>query len=889
MSDKEKPRHVLPGWAVWLLSRLVPSRNREVVLGDFAEIYRAIAAADGPARARRWYIWQVFKSIPAFLSDGFYFGGVMVGNYFKIAARNLGKRKFFSALNIGGLAIGMAVCLLIFQYVAFETSYDTFHAKGEHLYRVYLTDIVEGGSPSSTSGHTWWKLGPEVEAAVPEVEAVARFHPSYGTVIIAHEDETGHRSVNREGDVLAFVDPAFLSLFSFPLVQGDPATALQEPGTILLSASMARKYFGEDNPVGKVLDVRSWIGDTHTITGVFEDIPANSHFKFDFLIPIDGLLQSGQYREADGWSWTNFVTYLQLRPGANTEVVSRKITDVIRANNVSDLEENPELAAGLQPIEAIHLYSAWDTSGQGGSYKTVYFFSLVGLFILFIAWINYINLSTARAMERAKEVGVRKVVGARKTQVVAQFVLESALVNFLALIVAFGLAVWGLPYLNQLAGVNILPSVWADPKVWGGVVGIFGVGAVLSSLYPAFVLSSFQPVSVLKGRIRRFAAHDRLRKVLVVSQFVASIALLTGTYAVYTQVNYMRELDVGYRLDQVLVVQRPGIIDDAEQYVEARTAFKEEVVKLAGVQNVATSSQVPGNGHNLRTSARRESVAAVDAVPVQVTWIQENFVDTYGLEIVAGRNFSEDLQADLDDGVLINEWGVHALGFDSNEAALGQTVVFSGGESTAVIVGVLKDFHWMSVKEEPGAILFALTRGGGYYSLQLAGGRLDETLAAVEQIYTEVFPGNLFEYHFADQFFDEQYKADQRFGALFGLFAVFALLVACLGLIGLAAYTVAQRTKEIGIRKVLGASSRGIMGLLLAEYVKLVAVALLVATPLMVIAIDAWLAGFAARIDLSVQLFLIPGLTVLMIALLTVGFHTLRSALSDPVKSLRYE
>lgn len=888
VNEVGKQSHGLPGWAVWLLYRLVPSGNRDVVLGDFAEIYSYIAATEGRSKAQRWYLWQVVRSMPAFFSDGIYFGSVMVGNYFKITVRNLKKRKFFSALNIGGLAIGMAVCLLIFQYVAFETSYDTFHDNSSALYRVNLEGVVEGGA-ESTSAYTWAKLGIETEANVPDVERVARYHPSYGTITVAYEDEAGHRDVYRENDNAAFVDPSFLELFTFPMLQGDTATVLT-PGTLLISTSLAQKYFGDSDPIGKVLDIRAWVSGKYTVTGVLEDPPANSHLSFDLLLPLEDLLQGGQYSRQNGWSWTNFVTYVQLYPGADTDVIGEKITEIIASNTPSDIEENPTLKAELQPVDSIHLYSVWDSNSiGGGSYKTVYFFTIVGLFVLFIAWINYINLSTARAMERAKEVGVRKVVGARKPQVVLQFIFESALINVLSLVVAVGLAMLGLPYLNQLAGVEIASSIWAEPVVWGSILGVFGMGAVLSSLYPAFVLSAFQPITVLKSGLGTLASRDRLRKVLVVSQFVASIALLTGTYAVYTQVDYMRGLDVGYDIDQVLVVRRPGIVENSERYVEARSAFKSEVVRLASVNRVATSSQVPGNGHNMGTSARRESVAVVDASPVQVTWIQEDFVATYGLEIIAGRNFSEDLQADLDDGVLINEWGVQTLGFASNEEAIGQTVVFSGGESTAIIVGVLKDFHWMSAKEEPGVIMFALTRGGGFYSLQVAGGEIDKTLAEVEQIYTEIFPGNPFEYFFADQFFDEQYKADQRFGALFGLFALFALVVACLGLVGLAAYTVAQRTKEIGIRKVLGASSKGIMGLLVMDYVKLIIIALVVTLPIMYFAIDTWLAGFATRMDVSVWLFLVPGLAVLGVALLTVGFHTLRSAMADPVKSLRYE
>ncbi|MCH8961721.1 MAG: FtsX-like permease family protein, partial [Bacteroidetes bacterium] len=527
--------------------------------------------------------------------------------------------------------------------------------------------------------------------------------------------------------------------------------------------------------------------------------------------------------------------------------------------------------------------------GSLGNYKTVYFFTLVALFILIIAWVNYINLSTARAVERAKEVGVRKVAGARKGQIVLQFLFESALTNGIALALAVSLAVLGLPYLNDLAGAEITMSIWQNPWFWGSFLGVFVVGMLLSSLYPAFVLSAFKPVTVLKGRQGTAFSKNWLRRVLVVFQFAASIALLIGTYAVYTQVNYMRGLDLGIDIERMLVTQRPSIVDEDIDFVETREVLKAELAALPAVDAVTTSTTVPGGGFSLGTIARKESAPESEREMVNVTWINYNFLETYGFDFAAGRNFSEELSTDQEEAIIINETAVRAMGFASIDAALGERIVVGGGDNTHVIVGVLKDFNWMSAKQEIDPIMFLPTHGGRYYTMKVQTANLDETLAGVRHVYDAVFPGNPFDYFFVDRFFDEQYKADRQFGTLFGIFALFAVFVACLGLVGLAAITAAQRTKEIGVRKVLGASAGSIVHLLLLDFGKLVLAALVLTLPLTYFALDTWLAGFASRIDLTLWLFLIPGLVVMALALLTVSYHTSRAALTNPADSLRYE
>lgn len=814
----------------------------------------------------------------------------MLKNYLTTAFRSLMKRKFFSMLNLGGLALGIASCLLIFQYVAFERSFDAFHANADHLYRITRTPVIDGAA-RDTDAKTWRQMGPAFAADIPEIQDFARYAGMRVGATVATLGETGEHKVFMEHG-LAHTDPAFLRMFSFPLLQGDAATALTEPGTLLLSASMAHKYFGTTAPLGKALRVRN---QDYTVRGVFEDVPENSHLQFDFLLPMDDLLQGPEYQGTNGWTWANFSTYVQLSPDADVDTMSRRLSQSV-INNVGGVMDSTFYRIGLQPLQAIHLRSAGfgdvalSRGLKGSDYKTLYFLSLVALFILVIAWINHVNLSTARALDRAKEVGVRKAAGARRSQIVSQFLFESALVNGAALALAVGLSMLLRPFVNAWAGVTLTMEVWRDPRFWGVFVAIFGAGALVSSLYPAFVLSSYRPIAVLKGRLGALASGLLLRKALVVFQFAASMALLTGTYVVYLQVHHMRSRDLGFDLDQTLVVKGPQLMEPDVDEAAAINTFKQEVSQHAAIRRVAVSSTVPGGGFSAGLVMSRQNAAPTDRVKIKASFIDDDFLETYGVELRAGRTFSPSLATDQEEALLINEAAARMLGFDTNEAALGGKIVLYFGENPVyTVVGVVEDVNWMSVAAEVDPAVFGFSPRGGFYSIKVAAANVAEALETTRRVYDAVFPGNAFDYFFLDAYFNEQYQADQRFGALFGLFAGLALVVACLGLIGLAAFTAAQRTKEIGIRKVLGASAPGIARLLAVDYVKLVLVALVGATPLLYFAAEKWLSSFAARIEVSVWLFLTPGLVVLLVALLAVSYHTIRVALTNPARSLRYE
>ena len=679
-------------------------------------------------------------------------------------------------------------------------------------------------------------------------------------------------------------------MFSYPLLQGDPSTVLDNPGSVVISESMARRYFGSENPMDKILEVNGWVDGSYTVTGVYQDLPANSHLQFDFLFPMEDLLLADQYQEDDGWDWYNFITYVQLRPSAEADVVADKMTDIIMHRRAEELlARNAAVRFALQPVTDIHLYSEFSTYNVvQGSYRTVYFFTIIAFFILIIAWVNYVNLATARALERAREVGVRKVAGARKSQLVTQFLFEPVLTNFVALVIAVGLSFLFLPYLNQLANTGVTTAIWKNGWFWLAFTGVFGGGTVLAGLYPAFFLSSFKPISVLKSRTGKTGSRLVLRKVLVVFQFVASVALLTGTYVVYNQVTFMRNVDLGINLDQILVVAGPRLMDEGVDTAELTGSFKDELSRHPFIGDIASSNTVPGEGFDWYTRIRKESAEPADSEDGRITWIDYEFVDMYEMKFVEGRNFSEDFTTDETEAVIINESAARNLGFDTNEEALTENVII-GGEEPIQVIGVLKDFNWMSVHREADPAVLYLTQAGSEISFKVRAENIRETVETVRATYETFFPGNPFDYFFLDDAFNEQYKSDEQFATLFGVFAIFATFVACLGLMGLTAFSARQRTKEIGVRKVLGASSVTILRLLVFDFVKLVAVAIVLTVPIMYFALQRWLEDFASRIDLSVGLFLIPGLIVLAIAVLTVSYHTTVIAVANPVQSLRYE
>lgn len=815
----------------------------------------------------------------------------MFKNYLKTTIRSLARRKGYSFINIAGLTVGLSCCLIIFLYVASEYSFDRFHEHELDLYRVSQTTPLLGEEFELGGAFTGYALGPALSEAVPEILHVARVHPEYSGAVMSSAERPDR--VFEENRVI-YTDPEFLAMFTFPLVAGDLQTALA-PGTALMSQRAAEKYFPDENPLGNVLDVAGQTERSYRVTGIFKDVPVNSHLEFDFLLPMHDLLREGQYVEEpeQGWSWNNFVTYVQLHSQADRALVDRKATDVYMARRGDALREQGRKAKlGLQPLRDVHLNAdVAAPTGVTGSYRTVYFFTVIGLITLLIALVNYINLATARALDRAREVGVRKVIGAHRKQLVVQFLSESALINLIAGALAVAIAVLATPFVNDLADVRITGALWISPWFWLSCLVTFGVCTLLAGLYPAFVLSSFKPVSVLKGRGGASSSQPWLRRALVVFQFAASVVLIGGTVIVYDQLEYMRSMDLGLDLEQVVTVRGPRVFSGDTDRASAIISFTDEVRRIPGVRQVATSTSLPGQGFNWNGAAvRRASADPASTIRGVVTYIDTSFATLYGLELLAGIGFDNMSFSDSAGTPMLliaNETSVRSLGFTTPDEAVDQPLDIGGND--ARIVGVVEDFNWSSAHEARQNIFLGRTQVGNRISLRVDTRDVTGTIAAVRSTFDRLFPGNVFEYAFVDEAFDQQYRNEERFATLFTLFAGLAIAIACLGLFGLASFTTQQRTKEIGVRKVLGASVPGLVGLLSISFLELVGIAVLIASPIAYVMMQRWLDGFAYRTEIGLGVFVMVGTLALVIALLTVASQSIRAALTNPVRSLRAE
>ena len=805
----------------------------------------------------------------------------MLQNYLKIAWRNIIRNKAFSAINILGLAIGIAACVLILQYVTFELSYDDFHTKGNRIYRV-RQDRYDKGKLSTQWAGGAQAAGNSFKKAFGEVEdyvKVLKRRP-----LMAEYDE---KSLKVERVFIA--SESFFRIFSYPLLSGNPNTVLSEPNTVALSESVARRLFGRENPMGKTIRINQ--KQAVKVTGVYQDMPANTHLKADLLIPhVTFIQEAGRDNNPDNaWMWDGALSYLLLRSDAKPAALEAKFVPYIQETIGAELKKfNADAVYTLQPLRDIHLYSHFmEEAEPNGDGKTVYLLLGIAFFIVVIAWVNYINLATAKAINRAKEVGVRKAIGSLRGQLIRQFLTESVLLNGLAVVVGLILITLALPTFNQLSGQQLSFSLAGSARFWVPLVGLFIIGAFLSGLYPAFVLSGFKPISVLKGSVSTSRQGIVLRKSLVVFQFAATLFLLVGTLAVFHQIQYMREQTLGINIDQTLVINPPIIRTDST-FVRQMATFKEELLRRPGIQSITASTVVPGqasdwNAGGIRLKGTDESKSE----QYRVIGVDYDFLKTFDLKLLAGRNFAKDYGSDPK-ALIFNKMALKQLGFDQPEQAIGKQIEFWG--ETFTLVGVTDNYHQQSLRDayEP-LILRLIPDVQGFFSIKLAAGQLNSTLADIRTEWNHFFPGNPFEYSFLDERFNEQYRADQRFGQVFGLFTGLAILVACLGLFGLASFTTAQRTKEIGIRKVLGASVNEIVQMLYREYATLLLISFVVAAPLAWYAISQWLQGYAFRATIDWWLFVVPLVLVLLIALLTVSFQSIKAALMNPVKSLRSE
>lgn len=807
----------------------------------------------------------------------------MIRNYFKIAWRNILKQKGYSLINIIGLAIGVAACLLILQYVSFELSYENFHVNKDRIYRV-KQDRFDNGKLSTEWVGGAYAVGNSFKDAIPEIEDYVKVVGSDAVVVEINNQPLQIKKV-------FFASGSFFKVFTYPLIAGNANNALSEPFTAALSETTARKLYGTTNAVGKRLTLNR--RRDYTITAVFKDAPSNTQLRPDILLSYATFVRQNTDSTGQGpetaWLWDGCLTYLLLRKGADPHVVENKFKPVVDQFTAADMKRyNAAVTYSLQPLKDIHLYSHYmgepESNGDG---KTVYLLLGIAFFIAVIAWVNYINLATARAINRAKEVGIRKTVGSQRRQLITQFLSESALLNACAVVLAIVILVIAIPGFNQLSGQNLSFALFAKSNFWLGLGALFIVGTFFSGLYPAFVLSGFKPIEVLKGKMTATTKGVVLRKGLVVFQFAASLFLLIGTMAVYRQIQYMRKQSLGINIDQTLVVRPPTVLTDST-YLRNMTALKETLNQQTSIKGVAISSSIPGepvgwNAGGIKLAGKDESAQK----QYRVIGMDYDYMKMYGIKLIAGRTFSKEFGSD-DSAVLFNEKGFEQLGLNKPEEAIGKKIDFWGRQYT--IIGVTENFHQQSLRESFEPLIFRLIPDiRGYMSIKTPGSQASQTIAQVKAGWDKFFPGNTFEYFFLDDHFDQQYKADQKFGQVFGLFTSLAILVACLGLFGLASFTTLQRTKEIGIRKVLGASVPQILKLLYHEFAILLAIAFVIAVPVAWYVISNWLQGYAFRTGIHWSYFIIPFATILIIAWLTVSFQSIKAAIANPVKSLRTE
>ncbi len=820
----------------------------------------------------------------------------MFKNYLKIALRNLSRHKIFSAINILGLAIGIAGCLLILQYVRFELSYDSFN-NAENIYRVRL-DQFANNTLVFKSSENYPGVGPALKKELPEVLEYARLYNlgSKNNVVITYNDAPGEPIMFKHRRFL-YADSSFLPMFDYPMVMGDAKTALKDPLTMVISESYAKKYFGDENPIGKFLHLKDddYNDELCKVTGVVIDPPPNTHLKFDVLISYKTLYTRGDWapgRYGTTWQRKDMYTYITVKPGTDQTALEAKFPAIVDKYNPGLAEQNRRDELSLQPLKEIHLYShLTDEAEINGNGDAVYFLLIIAVFIVIIAWVNYINLSTARAMERAKEVGLRKVVGAFRSQLIRQFLAESLLVNFFAVLLAVALVILSLNYFNQLAGLSFSWPLWSEPWFWGALVGLFVCGTLLAGGYPAFVLSSFQPITVLRGKFSRSSQGNFLRKILVVLQFAASAALLVGTFVVHDQLSFMNSQDLGFSMEQMMVVERPGIASrDREQRGKDVEAFKNMLKENHNISEVTAANTLPGKKMRFKTGVRKFTATPEEEVQFTFSGIDYDFIDTFDMEVIAGRKFDKSYPSDEDTAAVITASAAKMLGFANPEDAIGKTLAISRFRWNPIIIGVLKDYHQESLKLETNPTLFYMSFSSPeYFYMKVNTAGLQGAIEHVSASWTEVFPGNPFHFFFLDDYFNKQYETDQKFGQLFSIFAGLAIFIASLGLFGLSAFTTRQRTKEIGVRKVLGARISTIILLLSKDVFKLVVIANLIAWPLMYYIMNRWLEDYAYRVDINWTLFLIAGAAVLLMALATISYETFRAATRNPVDSLKYE
>ena len=803
----------------------------------------------------------------------------MLLNYLKIAYRNFVKQKVYSIVNIGGLAIGLTCFILIFLYIQDELSYDRFHSKSDRTYR--LVEHFESEGVGEHSASQPFPTGPTMASDFgDQIVAMTRMF-NFQSPSLALANREREKAFNESR--IFFVDSTFFEVFDFELKVGDKESALDEPNSILLTETMATKYFGDENPMGKLLEFQG--NQNLKVTGILADAPLNAHFQYDFLSSFSSLKQSfgGGYPRT--WYWNPCWTYVVLEDGVNPELVEAQFPDFVSKYFPPFIVEDVTLE--LQPLEAIHLTSRLDYEIRANSSKAnLQIFGIVAIFVLLIATINFINLSTARANKRAKEVGVRKSLGSEKSQLITQFVVESIVLTCCAVVLSLVLVLLSLPSFNTLTEKAISFSSLMVPEMLVGLSLLTLIVGLLSGFYPAFVMSSFKTVEVIKSASVKVSGFN-FRRVLVTFQFTISIVLIIGTIVAVRQLNLLQNDEVGF--DKEAVVMVPVIRSPMGQHYEN---FKNIALASPRVMSVTGVEEIVGSKHQVNNY---QFEGMEQSKPFPHFNVRHDFAQTMGLEMVAGRDYSYEFQTDDSLALVVNETFVKSMNWESPEAAINKRFYYRG-ELKGKVVGVVKDYNFVSKHHEIAPFVitlnthpFAFNLFIKYVAVKVDAAQMQEAVADIETAWMQVMPQRPFDYFYLDQRLGDSYKAEKKLSTVTIIFSGLAIFVACLGLFGLTTYAMEQRKKEIGIRKVLGITTSQIVMLLSSEFMSLIAIAFLIAIPLAYFALDEWLSSFAFRVDMVVWPFIMAGVITTMIAVLTMAFHSLKASLINPAETLKYE
>jgi putative ABC transport system permease protein len=806
----------------------------------------------------------------------------MFNNYLKIALRNIFKYKGYSLINIVGLAIGMACCLLILLYVQDELSYDRYNENADRIYRVIEEVRLEGVGEESSSMP--FPTGDTLPLEYPDaVEASVRFF-NFQLPTMSVQYGTSDEKLFNEPRFF-FADSAVFQVFSFEMIEGDPKKALEEPNTIVITEAMAEKYFEDEDPMGKTLRWQN--GVNLRVTGVIKDVPPNSHFQFDFLGSFTTLRRLFGGNLPQNWYWNPCWTYILLRDGVSADSLQAQFPALVQKYFPDSIKN--KVVIKLQPLKDIHLFSHLDYEiNPNSDISYIYIFSAIAVFVLLIACINFMNLATARSANRGREVGMRKVLGAYRTQLIKQFLGESMILCVIAAVLSVLIIEIVLPAFNAFSGKILSTDYFTDGSLLAGLIVITLTVGILSGIYPAFFLSGFDPVKVMKGTLERGGKSSAFRKVLVVVQFAISIVLIIGTIICFQQLNYLRNTKLGFNKDQIVMLPAYGTA--LARWYER---FRERILQDPHISQVAAMEDVLGAKYQTGSFIPEgTSESNMQQIPLLV--VTHDFIETFDMEMVSGRSFSKEFPTDITEGIIINESASKRFGW-SPEEALGKRLRQQNGLMLKV-VGVVKDFNYASLSQPITPFVLEMPRTPGqmnnrmrYVTVRTSAADLQQTIGFLRSTWEEVVPNRSFDFFFLDDELDKLYHAEEQMGRVFGVFTILAIVIACLGLFALASFTTELRTREIGIRKVLGAQAFGIVILLSKEFAKWVLIANVIAWPVAFYIMERWLDGFAHRTIIGIPTFIVATLLAFAIAILTVSFQAFKAALSDPVKSLRHQ